>query len=143
MEQQGALRTTYPWWAAPLTALIGAGFVVASLGGPDPVLNWRVSATTLVIAAASIALGTAVTVVLAWRLDYRRRRSASARRVTATRGRTNLGLLGAIVLAVLAFRTLIGAVPVVGIVIFGVLAGASLASSVLFIWEARYPPPPR
>jgi hypothetical protein len=140
---QGALRTRYPWWAAPLSALLGVGFAVASVGGPESLLNWRVSVTTLLVAAASIAIGTGVIVVLTWRLDYRRRGYGAGRRVTATKGRTNLGLLGAIVLAALAFRTLMEAVPVVGTVTFGVLAGASLVSSVLFLWEARYPPAPK
>ncbi|HXN90030.1 MAG TPA: hypothetical protein VN906_00950 [Candidatus Sulfotelmatobacter sp.] len=138
---QRSLRTKYPWWAAPFSALLGAGCVVASLGGPDALLNWRVGVNTLVVTAASIALGIALTVVLTWWRDYRRRGYGAGRRVTTTRGRTNWGLLGAIVLAVLALRTLTEAVPVVGTVIFGVLAGTSLASSVLFLWEARYPPP--
>jgi len=130
----------YPGWATPLIAVISLGFLIAALGGPEPVLTLNVSASVLTIALASAVAGVAAALVLE-RRSYSRRRKPANRQPKAGSRSSSGWIVGAALLTVVVLRMVVSTSPFAAALIWGLFAGAGLAASAGFQWENRHPPP--
>ena len=130
----------YPIWATPLGLAIACGFFIAALGGPETVYRLGFSGSAMATAAVSASVAILVMLALEWRRYRGQRRTGGARSHRGSR-RSIAWTLGGVVLAVVAARAILGALPGIAPVLFGFLGGIGLISAVLVQWESRYPPP--
>ena len=123
-----SMTPRYPWWSTPFFVLLGAGFLIAALGGPEAVIGLRFEPYVLFTAGALAVSGAVLELGLQWRWP----------------GRVGVNpnvFVGLLVLGLVAAGIARSGPPLMRAVIFGLYGGLSVAAALGLQWEMHRRPP--